>query len=438
MTTLPTLPLSADQCKLDVDSELEALERGGFPREAIDRMLASARPIGSFRPYEDFTGADGATFDPDKEEAFQEFFSKARVSGLDGSVKNAYGGSTAPAICRLIKYNPASVVDVYDSMVLGKKQEVDATTKDIFWAGHNSEEEIRRDFFKKNKDRYQVFNCSIQWNSKAYPHFVADMDGLLIDKITGKLGVLEIKHTEPENRGKIKSFEAGIATEDNEAQARSYMECIDADFAIILLSWGHRPADKAFVRIERDKSLADRILSECEDFIRYNVEACVRPSLSKIKDPKVFKRACEHIFGKEAPNPTPIIFDGKFVPAFKEILKKQKELEKVTEQRKILEKEEAAIKEAMETFQRPFVAEFGTNTWGRIVVDGESYEIDYKGTNAIDLEKLKRDYPDVYEKFRKEDIKTSDLKSARKDVYDDCRIIKDNSRKFSYRKSRRK
>ncbi len=430
MTRLPKLPIDPAVSRMQARAEIKTMLSGGFPEELMERMCKASEPIGSFSTFEVFEGEDG-NFSLDMYGDFQEFFTKSRISGLDGSVPNAYGGSGVASICGINPYS--SAVEVYDRMT-GSVPPVDEAVEDIFFAGHILEDVAKKFFIYKEAERYDIYNCRLQWHCKAYPHFLVNCDGLAVDRKTGELGVVEIKHTISDNIKTIKAFEEKNPPKYYVAQAMSYAKALDAGFVILILIYGTRPENTVWVRLERDDVAADRLLSECEDFIKFNIEGFSRPRLSKVKDFAVYRKMCEKIFGKEKEGKKPVVFDESgFGAGFKKYLAKEEEYRKAKEERLSAKKKEDRIKEELDNLTRPFIAELGDSQWGKISVEGKTYRLSYRGTGSLDLDKLKKDWPDVYEAFRKEDVNTGALKRARADVYNDCRIIKDNSRRFSFK-----
>ena len=169
---------------------LAKMLRQGMPKQHLERMLKSARPLGDFSFFQRNMTND----------EFQEFFSgPVRKYGLDGSLNHkygCYGASTSPAILNISPWN--CNIDVYEEM-RGKPKKYDPDKQDIFDAGHWIEPVYRHYFEKMYGNRYIVIECDIQWASRQYEHFIGNCDGLLYDKETGQLGILEIKHTSPRN-----------------------------------------------------------------------------------------------------------------------------------------------------------------------------------------------------------------------------------------------
>lgn len=165
---------------------LAKLIEKGLPESIVSKMLETALPLGDFKYFE-----DRLSF-----EEFNNFFSgPVRKFGLDGSKNHpygCYGASTVPEILNVSPYH--SNINTYERM-RGKKEASDTDKETIFFAGHKIEP-VYRDYFRyMYGERYLVIDCDIQWASKLYPHFIGNCDGLLFDKETGELGILEIKHS---------------------------------------------------------------------------------------------------------------------------------------------------------------------------------------------------------------------------------------------------
>ena len=219
----------------------------GIPEDAVRKMLNNARPIADFAWFEERLSYDD----------FQAFFSSpVRRHGIDGSIDVAYGASTAPAILGKSPYT--SPMDVYlDLRGIPQAKHEDLQKEVIFYAGHKIEP-VLRDYFRfMYGSRYMVFDCDIQWASKKYPHFIGNVDGLLYDTVEDKLGILEIKHTTPNNVRTQMEVKNDTPPAYWEIQTRCYMELLDADFTCLFLGWGPRPTldFTAMTKIEIDKEL---------------------------------------------------------------------------------------------------------------------------------------------------------------------------------------
>lgn len=414
------------------EEALAKLIKDGVPKERLQRILTSARPLGDFHWFEERMSYDD----------FQKFFGgPVRKWGLDGSIPYKYGAFGASSVGTILNVVPEkSYIDVYEEM-RGKKRPISPDVEDIFFAGHKMEPVLRDYFEHMFGNRYIVITCDIQWHwRKTNPdgsvsHFIGNVDGLLIDKDTGQFGILEIKHTIANNVKLIKAFQAGDTPKGYELQQRSYMELLDADFSCIFLGWGTRPGldSNAMNRIERDQDFGESILEQVEDFMVGNVEAGVRPSFKGLNNYERVTEAMENLYGPVNPNKKPIMFPKAYEKNLEKLVKAQEAIEKAKEAEKEAKAKVEELTKEYERLQLPILDELGNAPKGYYVSDdGTHYDIGYNVPNGLNVEKVKDLYPDEYEKHCKASVDTKSLKRDCPDVYRECFGPKVNGkRKFT-------
>lgn len=402
----------------------------GIPEDAVRKMLNNARPIADFAWFEERLSYDD----------FQAFFSSpVRRHGIDGSIDVAYGASTAPAILGKSPYT--SPMDVYlDLRGVPQAKHEDLQKEVIFYAGHKIEP-VLRDYFRfMYGSRYMVFDCDIQWASKKYPHFIGNVDGLLYDTVEDKLGILEIKHTTPNNVKTQMEVKNDTPPAYWEIQTRCYMELLDADFTCLFLGWGPRPTldFTAMTKIERDKELGESILESCEDFIEYNVIRGNKPSLADVEEPELIRKYfAEQYDVRKLKNK-----EAHFTPkneALKAVLKAKEELEKKKDEKSKLDAEIKKLEKDYLNKQAPFIEEIKDCEYGYVEdEDGNLYCISYKPTRTtVSVEELKMLYPRAFHDVAKDAIDTTKLKTKYPEIYSKCKVPSD-TRKFSIRKVKSK
>ena len=106
--------------------------------------------------------------------------------------KNRIGGSEASAIVGMNPY--MTNVDLWE-LKTGKREPVDISNEPYVIYGHRAEECLR-ELFALDYPRYQLMYVenNMFFNDK-YPFAHASLDSWLVDKETGRKGVLEIKTT---------------------------------------------------------------------------------------------------------------------------------------------------------------------------------------------------------------------------------------------------
>lgn len=107
--------------------------------------------------------------------------------------KKGIGGSDASAILGKNPYK--NNIELWEEKT-GKREAVDISKKDYVEYGTKAED-LLRELFKLDHPQYEVRHeeYSIIKHPK-YPFLFASLDGILIDKETGEMGILEIKTTE--------------------------------------------------------------------------------------------------------------------------------------------------------------------------------------------------------------------------------------------------
>ena len=402
-----------------VKAGLESLKSKGFPEEALKRILDSATPLGDFAEI-------NKTLSSYEEE--QEIFSESRTHGLDGSIDYSYGGSSIGTIRGT---NPwQTCLDYWmDARGVPRAENDSKNKEEAFFAGHMMEPVYRKYFEYLHGDRYEVYECDIQFASKKYPHFIMNIDGLVVDKVTNKFGVLEIKHTNSEqtfNNKTIEMFKEGDIPENYYNQGTGYVEGLDADFCIYFLGWGNRPSATEMLRVERDTELGTKILSECEDFVEKYVKTGVKPPYSAINDPDKAKEVMKEDFGPIDPEKEQLELND-----LKDALKTLIEAKEAYSLADGVKKEkEAEYKKA----QLPFIEALKTATEGTVELEDKNYIVTYKSDDKVDLDKLKDKYPDAYKDLVKESVSITALKGYDKWIAEDCIDANlDGTRKFSFK-----
>lgn len=106
--------------------------------------------------------------------------------------KKGIGGSDASAI---LGRNPYKTNIILWKEKTGRKEAEDISDKEYVKYGTEAEEHLR-ELFKLDYPQYEVkHNLNAMIWDKEYPFLFATLDGELIDKETGELGILEIKTT---------------------------------------------------------------------------------------------------------------------------------------------------------------------------------------------------------------------------------------------------
>lgn len=147
--------------------------------------------------------------------------------------KNGIGGSDASVI--LNKNDWKNIVQLWEEKT-GRREAEDISNKPCVIYGKEAEP-LLREFFKIENPQYEVKHeeNSIIRHQK-YPFLFASLDGLLIDKETGEIGILEIKTTTIHRKEQYNEWKDGIKPAYY-CQVLHYMNILQADFVKVYVQF---------------------------------------------------------------------------------------------------------------------------------------------------------------------------------------------------------
>ena len=143
--------------------------------------------------------------------------------------KKGIGGSDASIIMGLNKYKTS--IELWEEKTERKEAE-DISNKPYVKYGTNAERHLR-ELFKLDFPQYEVKheeNTIIK--HPKYPFLFASLDGILKDKETGKMGVLEIKTTNIKNKIQSENWKDKIP-DNYYCQVLHYLNVTGYEFAIL-------------------------------------------------------------------------------------------------------------------------------------------------------------------------------------------------------------
>lgn len=233
-----------------------------------------------------------------------------------------------------------------------------------------------------------------------YPFALANLDYRVVEKITGREGVLEIKTTTYHKMSSWADYQIPVYYE---LQVRFYLAVMDLEFADICCMWGFNPdTDMAIRRINRDRVIEAEIFERLADFTQ-GLEKGLPPTMSEVA-PEQALAALGRILGKSDSTLPTIDLPRKLERKVSGIAKLQEEIRAIDRRKREIEKDVAAYAvQIAETMQ--------THEHGLLEAPGKKFFIDYvsKDRTAPDRKKLETDFPDVY----KEVLKTTTSRSIK-------------------------
>lgn len=197
--------------------------------------------------------------------------------------KKGIGGSDAAAILGLNPYKDN--IKLWEEKT-GRRQAEDISEKEYVKYGTNAED-LLRELFKLDYPKYEVKHDenTIIKHSK-YPFLFASLDGTLIDKETGEMGILEIKTTNILQSMQKEKWKEKIP-DNYYCQVLHYLNVTGYSFVILKAQLkyeydGEIKLDTRHYRILKEEVIEDiKMLEEKEiEFWTKYVETDTRPPLT--------------------------------------------------------------------------------------------------------------------------------------------------------------
>lgn len=160
-------------------------------------------------------------------------------------------------------------------------------TNDAIEFGNDFEPIIFESFAKKYKNTYATLDYKdIMFRNLFAPYFQASLDGVLVEKATNKVGVLEIKTTQFKKSKWYYSDGSNGAPQEYIDQAIHYFNTTNADFVVFypLINYGNADFDRDMEflkprRINREdvQDYCNEVMTECVDFWENYVRKGIEP-----------------------------------------------------------------------------------------------------------------------------------------------------------------
>lgn len=342
-----------------------------------------------------------------------EEFGASRRNGMDGSVKPFGVGGSDQAVIWGIR---GALIELANRLLHPELLHltVSAATQHMFDIGHALEMLIIKRYEHATGNTVILFDWQLV--NEDWPHCIANVDALYIDKNTGELGILEIKTPQTEegmrpfklmarfgNRpGQLKAIPEGYRR-----QIQFYMAVLRIDQATICGSTGWGLKDIGYTTIRRlSPEVEAKFMQRSERFVADTAKG-ILPDESDTQSDAAVIRGYEQMgqlfptSKKEKKLPAellPVIRENERLhnaidAAEKELKEKQKEAKEelgLDELNKRLKATEATIAAAMATSEE-----------GRIEVDGEVHTVTFRNNErrGFDTERFKLEHPELYKQY---------------------------------------
>lgn len=160
-------------------------------------------------------------------------------------------------------------------------------TNDTIEFGNAFEPIIFQSFKNKYKDTYETLDYKdIMFRNLFVPYFQASLDGVLVEKATNKVGILEIKTTQFKKSKWYYSDGSNGVPQEYIDQAIHYFNTTNADFVVFypLINYDNADFDRDMEflkprRINREdvQDYCNEVMTECVDFWENYVRKGIEP-----------------------------------------------------------------------------------------------------------------------------------------------------------------
>ena len=332
---------------------------------------------------------------------------------------NGIGGSEVAAVMGESKF--ATNIDVYRRKIGEPDREPDEVTKFMFAAGHIMEPLVAQAFILRHTDEsgqpeWELVPDTNMYRDSRYPFMTANVDYRLRHTKTGEEAILECKYVTPDSEG---SWREG-PPEYYVWQVRHYMAVLNPGHnphcrAFIAALWGNNPLSHGTDwQVQRDPYIEEEMIAEEEAFWK-----CVEdktPPVLKCHKLDALKRFLAESAVETTADETAILDPDTNLDVVRNYLMAQARSKNATAQ---ANEAKGRLAEA----EAQIIMALGRSENGELdAPDGTKYYISAhpKTETSVDLDKLQRDYPEVYEKVAKVKVTLGDLRTVSGVAFKDC------------------
>lgn len=283
--------------------------------------------------------------------------------------------------------------------------------------GHMFEGVIRYKTVPYLLNQIGITNFRIEEDTHMYQHgnpdysFArADIDGLIL--INGVLGGLEIKTTNWRNVATIEEWKSGVVPPYYEAQVRHYMAIMNLPFFYICCAWGFNPEDEAvLIKIDRDMNLEAQLMNEEREFWENHVIAG-----ELVKDENCSPSIVRDYYGRRVirnNNETPVSLDeNQLIPL---VAERESILDRISNAKKDL----SNAQEELAAVEVAIMQQFDSNDANGSYMKDANHKVyvtckSKLANKSYDLEEIKKNLPDIYDKASEVKFSASKLTASEK------------------------
>lgn len=304
--------------------------------------------------------------------------------------RQGLGGSDAPAVLGVSPFTTARDL-YYDKLKIVSFQDDDGN-----WVakkmGHLLEDLVAQIFHAKTG--YRVYQIKKMFYHPIHTFMLADID-YFVELPDGTTAILEIKTTNYNAKDHWWWDKQEIVPINYEIQGRHYMCVMNIDHVFYCCLYGNNE-DEAIIRhIERDLVYESELIALERNFWENHILARNPPPYTEDGD-LIIESARRH-FGPADPNAPEIVLNTGFTARIGRYLELKAEKSRCSSELNRIDGE-------MKRLQGQVVAEMGRSCKASCSVGADAYTITYNPAQrttitADDLERLKAQHPDIYERF---------------------------------------
>lgn len=283
--------------------------------------------------------------------------------------------------------------------------------------GHMFEGVIRYKTVPYLLNQIGITNFRIEEDTHMYQHgnpdysFArADIDGLIL--VNGVLGGLEIKTTNWRNIATIEEWKSGVVPPYYEAQVRHYMAIMNLPFFYVCCAWGFNPEDEAvLIKIDRDMNLEAQLMNEEREFWEEHV---IEGEL--VKDEDCSPSIVRDYYGRRVVrnnNETPVPLDeNQLIPL---VAERESILDRINNAKKDL----SNAQEELAAVEVAIMQQFDSNDANGSYMKDANHKVyvtckSKLANKSYDLEEIKKNLPDIYDKAFEVKFSASKLTASEK------------------------
>lgn len=254
-----------------------------------------------------------------------------------------------------------------------------------------------------------MYQCGIMDENKElkYPFALANIDGLV--EINGKMGIFEAKTTSVRSNTIREYWEQGKIPNYYYWQLVFYMAVMNVDFAYICCIWGVTLNDMAVIYLERDMNVEKEFMDYLQNFVGEMEEGLALDESNS--DPELVNQYYHRLYGKAEKKKQAI----ELPPYCRKIVNEAIDLDKSIERAEQALKELKAKRTQIFNEIHPIMKD---NAYATIKMEDDSvYGIKLKSSMkrpVFDIERFKKERPDLYEKYGEVTVNTTLLEKENK------------------------